>query len=128
MMLFFSSNPLILSGDIFLKHNHTSIRIESTLRQVLLILLRHVADPLKYCSERLRAMQLKSQLEKLQSQRQKSVQRNQMIRRQMTEFDANLINVSATTQRLRALKVVHMYNCNNTMMLLYFSYVYSLLF
>lgn len=64
-------------------------------------------------SERLKAIQLKSQVEKHEAQKQKSLQRNQMIRRQMAEFEANLVNVSAKTQRLRTLKVRRVYHTQN---------------
>lgn len=56
-------------------------------------------------SERLQEIQLRSQMENLKIQRQRSVERNQMIRKQMREFEVNMSAMSAKTQRLRTLKV-----------------------
>ncbi|XP_067941602.1 uncharacterized protein [Watersipora subatra] len=55
-------------------------------------------------SDVLKKIQLKSQMESLRSQREKSLQRNQMIRRQMQEFEASMSIVAAKTQSLRILK------------------------
>lgn len=44
-------------------------------------------------------------METVKSQRQKSLQRNQMIRRQMQEFEVTMSTVSAKTRTLWALKV-----------------------
>ena len=64
---------------------------------------------LGHSSERLREIQLRTQMENLKAQRQKSMERNRMIRRQMHEFEVNLSAVSAKTHRLRTLKVTFLH-------------------
>ncbi|KAF6037033.1 hypothetical protein EB796_004650 [Bugula neritina] len=54
--------------------------------------------------DRLREIQMRSQVESLKLQRQARLQRNQAIRKQMEEFNLSLTVVSAKTQALRNLK------------------------
>jgi len=56
--------------------------------------------------DRLREIQMRSQVESLKLQRQARLQRNQAIRKQMEEFNLSLTVVSAKTQALRNLKVL----------------------
>lgn len=48
---------------------------------------------------------MQSQMARLKAQREKSFKRNQLIKKQMIEFESTLANVTAKTERLRILKV-----------------------